>query len=162
MRNKNAKVSDPKKFITSSGSKYHIEYDGSMDDKGNVVLKEVGKTDIKQSINSYKETTDIDYIRKKIEVGDLSGINRNKPQYGDFTIMPKTMAEALQMQIDAKREFMKLDLDTRNKFDNDVNKFLVSAGTKEFYDKLGIVPVAKNEEVTADLHKVSEVDNNVS
>lgn len=162
MRNKNAKVSDPKKFITSCGSKYHIEYDGSLDKEGNVTLKEVGKTDIRQSINSYKETTDIDYIRRKLEIGDLSGINQSKPQYGDFSNMPKTMAEALQMQIDAKREFLKLDVDIRNKFDNDVNKFLVSAGTKEFYEKLGINPVAHKEDVADDLVKVSEVDNNVS
>lgn len=161
MRNKNAKVSDPKKFITSSGAKYHIEYDGSVDKEGNITLKEVGKTDIKASINSYKETTDIDYIRKKIEMGDLSGINQSKPSFGDFTQMPKTMAEALQMQIDAKRAFMKLDIDTRNKFDNDVNKFLVSAGSEEWLKKLGITPVINNEKITADLDKVSEVDNNV-
>lgn len=162
MRNKNAKVSDPKKFITNCGDKYHIEYDGSIAEDGTVVLKEVGKTDIKASINSYKETTDIDYIRKKIEVGDLSGINQSKPQYGDFTNMPSNMAEALQMQIDAKRAFYKLDLETRNKFDNDVNKFLVMAGSKDWYSNLGIVPEERKVESSADLVKVSEVDNNVS
>lgn len=156
MRNANAKVSDPKKFITCSGDRFHIEYKGEVQKDGTVKLVESGKTDIRQAINAYKDQTDLDYIRKKIEQGDLSVLNPAKPQYGDFTNMPSTYAEALQMQIDANDYFYSLDPEVRNKFDNDVNQFLASAGSEVWMKKLGLTPVVP--ETTADPVKVSEVE----
>lgn len=156
MRNPNAKVSDPKEFVTCAGDRFHIEYKGEVQKDGTVKLVEAGKTDIRQAINAYKEQTDLDYIRKKIEQGDLSVLNPAKPQYGDFTNMPSSYAEALQMQIDANEYFYSLDPEVRNKFDNDVNQFLASAGSEVWLKKLGYAPAVS--EAVADPVKVSEVE----
>lgn len=56
--------------------------------------------------------------------------------FGDFTQMPTTYAEALQLVIDGRREFNALPLDVKNSFNNDFRQFLATAGTPEWAEKL--------------------------
>ena len=136
MRNKNAKVSDPNTFITSSGDTEHIEYAPKVMPDGSIELVVSGKTNIDEYINAQRETTDMAYIITQLGLGNTDVLNQKTPNYGDFTEMPKTFAEALQMKIDAEKAFYELPLDVRNKFENDFNRFFATAGTKEWYEKI--------------------------
>ena len=136
MRNKNAKVSDPNTFITSSGDTEHIEYAPKVMPDGSIELVVSGKTNIDEYINAQRETTDMAYIITQLGLGNTDVLNQKTPNYGDFTEMPKTFAEALQMKIDAEKAFYELPLDVRNKFENDFNRFFATAGSKEWYEKI--------------------------
>lgn len=138
MRNKFARVSDPAEFVTYEGETEHIEYSPKVMKDGTIELVESGKTDINAYINAQKDTTDMAYIIAQLTAGNTDVINARKPMFGDFTEMPKTYAEALQLRIDAEKSFYALPLDVRSKFDNDFNQYFATAGSDEWMKKLGV------------------------
>ena len=146
MRNKNAKVSDPNEFITCPGEHEKIQYSAKVLPDGSIDLVESGRIDIDAMINSQRESTDISFILRKMkETGDMTVLAQNPGVYGDFTEFPKTYAEILQLRIDSENSFYQLSPDIRAKFDNDFNKYFASAGTDDWFEKLGVV--SKVEEV---------------
>lgn len=147
MRNINAKVSDPKVFVTCAGDRYHTIYSPKVLENGTIELVETGKDDIQEYIDSQREQTDIHYIMQRLQLGDTSVLTNREPMYGDFTKFPKTQAEILQLMIDAKHEFEHLPLDVRNKFDGDFNKWFVSLGNAPDVIKEDIVedPIPKED-----------------
>lgn len=156
MRNKFASVSDPNKFVTSSGDCFHIEFSPVVNSDGTISLVESGKEDICAKINSYKDTTDMTFILKQLALGNTSVLFSGSPFYGDFTSMPESYADALQMVIDAERSFNKLPLDVRNSFDNDYRKWFATAGS-EFWLKF-MDPVIKKDPVVDPVVKESVTD----
>lgn len=132
------------KIVTESGSPIRTLYKPVVDKKGNIELEECGKENTQEIIQSYAESCDIQLILQNAMMGDVSGLQKVQGFYGDFTQMPKTYAELLQLQIDAQNTFNSLPPDVRKSFDNDVNKFLMSAGEKDWLKKLGIDPDLNN------------------
>lgn len=138
MRNKNAKVSDPNKFVSCAGSDIHVIYEGKLLPTGEIKLVPIGKESVSEKINSYKPYTDINYIISRLNAGDTSVV-RDGAMYGDFTKQPKTLADALQIIINAEKTFNELPLDIRNKFDNSYLAWLQSSGSEEWFNKMNIV-----------------------
>lgn len=139
MRNKNAKIPEFNKFVTNPGDTEQIQYASKVLPDGTVDLVESGRIDINAMINAQRDSTDIAYILQKMkETGDISALAKVEGVYGDFTEFPKTYAEILQLRIDSENSFYALDPDVRSKFDNDFNKYFASAGTEEWFSKLGI------------------------
>lgn len=136
MRNKFAEVSDPNSFVTDPGDPIHIIYSPKVLDDGSVVLFESGKENIQDLIDSYEDSCDISIIMKRLEMGDTSVLSQKVPMYGDFTQFPKTYAEALQRVIDAQNDFDRLPLDVRNSFENDYMRWLASAGSDDWLEKM--------------------------
>lgn len=157
MRNKNACVVDPNDFVTCSGDQYRILYSPVVLSDGNIELVECGKDDIQEFIQSFKDQTDMTYILQRMAVGDASVLNQRTPMYGDFTDMPKTYAEALQLVIDRERQFMELPLDVRNKFDNDFRKWFAQSGSEEWFDKMSSVIQNYEKEPIGDSEGSQEV-----
>lgn len=139
MRNKNACVSDPNSFVTSSGSRYRSIFSPIVCPDGTIQLVESGKEDIQQYIDSFRDLTDMTYILQRMAAGDTSVLNQKEPMFGDFTNMPQTYAEALQLVIDREAQFMKLPLEVRNKFDNDFRKWFAQSGSEEWFEKMDSV-----------------------
>lgn len=158
MRNKNAKVSDPHEFYTCAGSQFKIEYSARVLPDGRIELQPSGKVDIKAMINSQAELTDINYIIKQIENGNYDVINPQPAFYADTTQFPQTLAEAMQLRIDAEKSFYQLSPDVRKKFDNDVNQYFASAGSDIWLEKLGY----SKEEVAEDFSTNKEVKTDES
>lgn len=139
MRNKNSKVSDPNSFVTCAGEIDRILYDAKVLPDGRIEIQPAGKENIQDKIESYRDQTDMSYIIKQIALGNNDVLVKSVGQYGDFTQMPKTMAEAMQLQIDAEKEFYKLSPEIRNRFENDFRQWLVSAGSPEWIEKMDII-----------------------
>lgn len=136
MRNPNSAVSDPNSFVSDSGNQFHVKYSPRVLENGELKLVESGKDDIQSMINSFRDTTDMSFILNRLAVGDTSVLNQRPALFGDFTQMPTTYAEALQLVIDGRRQFDALPLDVKNSFNNDFRQFLASAGTPEWSEKL--------------------------
>lgn len=139
-------------FPSDAGTNIHIIFSPVVDKLGNIDLVESGKEDTDAIIQSYAPYCDINIIMANAMQGDLSGLNRVRGTFGDFTDMPKTYAEFLQLQIDSNKMFEKLPPDIKKQFDNDPNKFMVDAGSEEWLNKLGIV-----KEESSDIKDTSEV-----
>lgn len=161
MRNPNASVSDPNSFISHSGDQFHINFSPRVLDNGELKLVESGKDDIKQMINSFRDSTDMSFILQRLAVGDSSVLSQRPGMFGDFTQMPTTYAEALQLVIDGRREFDVLPLDVKNSFNNDFRQFLASAGTPEWHEKLSALkpPEEVNAPISSDVPSVDIKSN---
>ena len=140
---------------SNPGNPIHIIYAPVVDEKGNIELVEKGIENTDDIINSYQDSCDINLIIARVEAGDLSALNANKGTYGDFTNLPKTYAEVLQLQINSKRVYDDLPIDVKQKFNNDFNNFLATTGTDEWYEKMkDILPIIDDKVV----EKVEEVE----
>lgn len=126
-------------FATCPGSPLHAIYKPVVGKDGTIELEVSGYENTDEKIASFEESCDIHTLIKRFNEGDLTALNKRQGMYGDFTNMPKNMAEMLQLQIDARIAFDSLDVETKKKFDNDLNKFLATAGDEEWAEKLGIV-----------------------
>lgn len=151
MRNKFAKVSDPNEFVTCPGEDTKIVYSPKVLSDGSIELVESAKINIQEMINADRENTDMAYILRKMKEGDASVLVQREGVYGDFTEFPKTYAEILQLRIDSEASFYALTPEVRARFDNDFNKYFASAGTNEWFDKLG---VSRDKEVEDSIPKV--------
>lgn len=138
MRNKNAKVSDPNTFVTNPGEGFKLEYSPIVKDDGTILLEVSGKIDLKQMINSFKDSTDMSYILKQLALGNTDVLVQRQGVYADFSQFPKTYAEVLQLRIDAEKSFYQLPLDIRQKFNNDFNMYFATAGQDEWFSKMGV------------------------
>lgn len=155
MRNPKAKVSDPNKFFTSHGSRYHNLYSSKVCPDGTIKLMPAGKEDIQAIINSYKDSTDIAYILSELSRGNTEVLNRGNAMYGDFTDAPKSLAEALQIMIDGEAAFNKLPLDVRQSFDNNFRNWLFTNGSDDWNSKMSKI-IEKIEKVDDVINEVNE------
>lgn len=124
-------------FNSCPGSPVHIQYGGHYDEKGRVVLEEVGKINLYDEIQSHAESCDIHVILRRFQNGDSDALSQRQGFFGDVLDFPKTYAEALNQMNDMERQFMKLPVEVREKFGNSFSEFLASSGDSDFMDKLG-------------------------
>lgn len=128
---------------TEAGRKTRLTFRWTYDDKGNKSLVQDEEIDRDAEIQSYLEETKIENIINRAAfdpsiVQKLSAqLNDAEPQ--DFTNMPSTLAEAQNLMIQAENTWNKFPREIKQKFDNDVDKFIATMGTKEWADILGIL-----------------------
>lgn len=148
---------DEGKFVSEPGSPIRDIYSAKVETDGTVILKKVGEENINDLIQANKSSTDIETIIAYYnQTGDETVLNRYIPTYGDFTKLPKTLAEFLQLRIDSENFFMALPSEVKKEFDNDPNKFFAQAGEESWFKKLdpvvnpNKVPVEPDVEVNVD------------
>lgn len=155
MRNDKACVSDPNSFVTDPGSDVKILYSSKILPNGMIRLTPNGKESISEKINAQKGYTDINYIINRLMAGDNSML-REGAVYGDFTQVPKSLAESLQIIIDGQAKFDALPLDVKNKFNNNYYQWIMESGSVPWMEKMNI-PIQKIvEEVKEEESAVSE------
>lgn len=94
-----------KRFFTESGSPLHVLYSPKVEKDGSVELVESGVENFQEYIDSFKESTDLSTILARVGAGETELLFKRPGSYGDFTKLPQTYAEALQLQIDSNRLF---------------------------------------------------------
>lgn len=123
-------------FATCAGNRFYIEKHGEVQENGTIKLIPDKEIDLQEKYNAEYPSTTIDNIlancnpMQNFADDGLHGI--------DATKLPKTFAEFLQLQIDRKREFDRLPVDIKQKFGNDVQMYMATAGTEDWFTKLGI------------------------
>lgn len=123
-----------------SGSGVHTVYESKVRPDGIIDLVPAGKEDRHAMIQAERDSTDLAKIVAYYnQTGDASVFNQRVGQFLDTTKLPKTMAEMLQLNIDAHAAFDSLSAEQKRAFDNDFNKFFATAGEKEWMEKLGYV-----------------------
>ena len=112
-------------FITSSGERQHVRYEPRFNGSS-VVLREVGREDIQQSIEAFAPYTDLNYMLSRLKVGDSSVLNTRQAMYGDFTGLPTNGIDAVNLVQTAESRFLELSAEDRQKFNNDFRVWLAS------------------------------------
>lgn len=126
------------KVFSVPGNRYRTQYKMKILKDGKHEFVEVGKVDTYAEIQSHFRECDLHFIVERCTQDPsymTEALNARIGSYVDLTKMPKTLAEALQITIDAKKYFAHLPNGLRAKFGNDVNQFIAQIGTNEF-DKI--------------------------
>lgn len=117
------KFEHSQKFVTSSGNPLHPVRHGQVQTDGTIKLIVDKLEDTDKIIDSYRQSTDINNILKRIQAGDVSLLNQSKGFYGDFTDFPQNYAEMLQLMHRGEEIFSKLPTEVKEKYNNDFNQF---------------------------------------
>lgn len=127
---------------TEAGKKVRLTFRWTYDDKGNKTLVEDEEIDKDAEIQSYLEETKIENIINRAafdpSIMQKLGARLSDEEPQDFTNMPRTLAEAQNMMIRAEDTWNKLPHEIKQKFDNDVDKFIAGFGTADWMKALGI------------------------
>lgn len=142
---------------TEAGKKVRLTFRWTYDDKGNKNLVEDEVIDRDAEIQSYLEETKIENIINRAAFDPSVAIKMNarlndaEPQ--DFTNMPSTLAEAQNLMIEAEQTWKKMPREIKQKFDNDVDKFIAGFGTENWMEALGLnqEPVANERTVIEEM-----------
>lgn len=125
-----------REIFSNPGDPKHPIYKPVVGKDGVVDLEISGYENTDEIIQSYAESTDIRVILQRVAAGEVQLLNQRNAMFGDFTGMPKTYAEMLQLHINSNRLFESLPLDVRQQFNNDPNQFFAQAGNSEWFEKL--------------------------
>lgn len=123
-------------FVSCSGSRFYLEKHGEVLPNGIIKLVADKEIDLQEKYNAEFPATTIDNILANSS--PLQNFADDGLHGLDVTQLPTTFAEFLQMQIDRKREFDRLPVEVKQKFNNDLNQYMATAGSAEWFDKLGI------------------------
>ena len=127
---------------TGAGRKVRLTFRWAYDDKGNKSLVQDEEIDRDAEIQSYLEETKIENIINRAafdpSIVQRLGTQLNDEEPQDFTNMPSTLAEAQEMMIQAENTWNKLPREIKQKFDNDVDKFIAGFGTADWMEALGL------------------------
>lgn len=133
--------------FSNMGTPYRIIREPALTKDGHLEVVEVGKEDMRDYINSFSDSCDIENIVARAMNGEPELLQARQGAYGDFTQFPKTYAEALQKVIDATNLFNSLSVDVRSRFDNDVFKFISQLDEPDWAVKAGFVQPPADEDV---------------
>lgn len=117
----------------------HIEYESKYDLDGNLVLKEIGKTDTYAEIQSHADSCNINLLIARYKAGDENALNRVQGYYADISNIPDIHSVYNTIK-SAEQDFVKLPQEVKEKFDNNFEKYLFMVGTDDWYSKMNIEP----------------------
>lgn len=127
---------------TEAGRKVRLTFRWTYDDKGNKSLVQDEEIDRDAEIQSYLEETKIENIINRAafdpSIVQKLGAQLSDAEPQDFTNMPSTLAEAQNLMIQAEQTWDKLPREFKQKFDNDVDKFIAGFGTADWMKALGL------------------------
>lgn len=131
------------KEASASGDKIRRTFRWKYNKEGKKELTLDEEIDRDAEIQSFLEETKIENIIKRAtfdpEVAKRLGASLGDDEPIDYTEMPETLAEAQNLMLMAEQTWDKLPSETKQQFDNDVDKFIHNYGTIEWAKKLGIL-----------------------
>lgn len=102
--------------------------------EGKRKLVQVGADNINEFVQKSLEDTKIYNILAKYENGNIDVLNQMHGEYLDVTSLPKNLAEAHNLIINAHKTFESLPLEVRAKFDHSSDVFLQKVSDGSFMD----------------------------
>lgn len=149
---------DNTKFKTSpTGEKIEIRHEPEIGIDGKRVLKPTREVPIYELIQASREETEIERIVKRALQGDYNALNAMQGYYADVADAPKSLAQAQQLIINAKKEFEELPPEIKKEFEYNPEIYVAQVGTKEWYDKMGITTkIEQRKAAEAEQRKIAE------
>lgn len=134
------------RVISNSGDRIVTEYEGYLDEVGDVQLREVGKHDLYAEIQSHRDSVDIHVLMQRYADGDTAALSRVQGLYADITEMPKTYAELLNTVMAGQQAFDQLPIEVKERFGNDFGHWMALMDSPDEWRKLmGMSDTVKND-----------------
>lgn len=152
---------DRTRVVSRSGDSIIPVLSAEVDSDGSFKLVKTGEKNLYAEIQSHRDSTDINLIMKRFELGNDSVLHKTQGFYADIVDFPKTYAEMQQRFLDAQAAFDGLSLSDKEKFNMDVNQFISSIGTEEWYAKLGFKKMAVTEPAQPSVTEPAQQESNV-
>ena len=127
---------DHKRFNSAVGDRFVMEYSPVYDENGRLELKESGKTDLYEYIQSHRDSVDIHVLLKRYQLGDAAALSKVQGVYGDFTEAPKSFADMLNLVNAGRQYFDSLPVEVKQQFNNNFAEFMADYGSQEFFDRI--------------------------
>lgn len=132
------------RVYSTAGSRFEPVKELMVDDDGIDRLTVVGKVDVAEKINSFRDTCDLGLLLQKFKVtGDPNVLNVKETFYADVTEVPTNFHELTNYMRKVESNFLNLPLEVREKYGHNMYAFM-----KDFD---GSIDAIKNE--TAELSK---------
>lgn len=128
------------------GSRVKVLYSPVFDEFGHMELKEAGRENLYDFIQSHKESCDIHVILARFAAGDQTALAKRQMFYADLTDFPTTYADVVNTMHNAEDYFTHLPVEVRAKFGHDFNRFLASLDNPQTLVDLGFVSKIEDEQ----------------
>ena len=138
------------RHTSMTGNGREPEYEYRVTDEGRELVK-TGETDVYALIQSRLDETKIENIIKRATYDSTALGNQNwqtSEVMTDISDAPTNYHEWYGRIKDAEAEFDKLPIEVKNKWDNDIEKYVMAYGTTEWADKMGLLKEEKPAENT--------------
>ena len=143
--------SGQERHASPTGNGHEPEYEYKVTDEGRELIK-TGETDIHALIQSRLDETKIENIIKRATY-DPTTLGSQDWQTSetmtDISDAPTNYHEWYGRIKEAEAEFDKLPVEVKNKWDNDVEKYIMAYGTEEWADKMGLKQNAQESKAAA-------------
>lgn len=152
---------EKERVLANAGTPEKVQLKLEFDKTGAMSLKECGKVNMYDEIQSHAESVDIHVLLKRYAAGDVNALNKLEGQFCDVTNAPRSFAEYLQAFADAESTFAQLPAEVRANFDNDILKFVASLDNPaDFSKKLQVTKetIEKRDELNdAKIEKTEQI-----
>lgn len=135
------------KPTTPTGEKIELRHEPNISETGKRYLSKTRKQNTYELIQIGREETEVARIVNRAMNGDYNALNAMQGTFTDITDAPKSLAQAQQFIINAERDFKELPKEIQKEFEYDSKQFIAAAGTKEWYDKMGVTAELEKKEV---------------
>lgn len=136
---KNNSIYNNMNFVTNCGSPEKVVYRGVLQKNGTIELVKDHIENLYQSIQSYKDTVDINMMVERYMNGEIDILNQIQGSYVDVSSIPKDRAEILRIIRDAEYQFNRLPLNVKSKFNNSFEEWFSSYGSEKFAEKMDLI-----------------------
>lgn len=151
MSNFRTAYSGQQRAYSLTGDGHEPEYEYKVTDKGKELVR-IGETDVYALIQSRLEETKIENIIKRATYDPTALGSQDWQASGqmvDVSDMPTDYHTWYGLIMEAQKEFDRLPAEMRIKWDNDVEKFVMSYGTEEWANKMEMTKHESNKEEVA-------------
>lgn len=121
------------------GNRMEPQYAERYDENGKAYLEKVGEVDTYEKIQSYRDECDVMAILSRYAAGDETALAA-PGWYIDTSKLPNTYTEYMNMMNEQREKFDQLPLSIRNKFNNNFNEYMATAGEESWLRNMGIMP----------------------
>lgn len=116
---------------------------------GREQLVQIGEKPLAEAIKAAADGISIADKLARWRHGDESAFGVPGGSYGDFTQLPKTLAEAQQFAMNAQNVFETLPLEVRSAYGHNLGDFLDAVEKGEYQKRFGKAPVKASEPAPA-------------
>lgn len=116
--------------------------------KGKEKLVKIGEKPLAEAIKAASDGISIADKLARWRHGDESALGTPGGSYGDFSQLPKTLAEAQQFAINAQNVFETLPLEVRSAYGHNLGDFLDAVEKGDYQKRFGKAPVKAEPEPT--------------
>lgn len=138
-------------FISNPGQAEQEVYHGELLPDNSIKLVFDGYQNIQDFIESFRESTEIENIIRRVNNGELDLLNQRSGVFGDFVGMPNSKSEALNSIISAQRFFESLPDEYRQNFGDSFDQWFNSVGNEDFMEKSGLVKKVVEESSSSEV-----------